>query len=350
MRVITGRNVHQILPTAIRLLRLEGVQRTSRNGDVLQLHEPVTTVYEKPWERVVLWPRRDANPFFHLYEAFWMLDGRNDLAALTRYVSSFGQFSDDGRTLRGAYGHRWRKFFGVDQLADIVDMLDSDKNDRRAVLQMWDTDKDLHKRSKDLPCNMMITFQVATNGTLEMTVFNRSNDIVWGAYGANAVHLSMLHEYMAAAIGITMGRYRQVSVNWHGYLKTLEPMWDLELDAFGDKSDDLAAPLIQGNPYDTFAAIRMESWTQPKLDDAIQWLMRDIDSLYLDSSLKGPRLPMPADMANDEFWVTVHRVLEAHAVYKTQNKDRALCLLEDTPRQDADWVVAAREWLLRRQK
>jgi len=53
-----------------------------------------------------------------------------------------------------------------------------------------------------------------------MTVCNRSNDIIWGCYGANAVHFSMLQEYMAALVGVPVGEYRQFSNNFHAYLDT----------------------------------------------------------------------------------------------------------------------------------
>lgn len=344
MRVIHGRNVHQILPTALRLLRLEGVPRSSRFGDVLQLPDVVATVYDAPWERVLFWPQRDANPFFHLYESLWMLAGRQDLSTLTRYVKSFDQFSDDGKTLRGAYGFRWRQFFSRDQLKVIVDILRENKNDRRAVLQMWDTDRDLGQNKKDLPCNVIATFQM-NFGELELTVFCRSNDIVWGAYGANAVHFSFLHEYMAAAIGVPQGRYTQISVNWHGYLKTLEPVWSIEDVLSGDTID---AGQSEPNPYDgKVRALRMPQWQQDKLDRAVHWTVNDINGLYAGD---GARLPMPLSMANDEFWVTIHRVLEAHKVHKGHGPESAIRFLEGTPIQDADWIVAAKEWLARRIK
>lgn len=345
MRVIHGRNVHQILPTALRLLRLEGVPRPSRFGDVLQLPDMVATVYDAPWERVMFWPQRDANPFFHLYESLWMLAGRQDLETLTRYVKSFSQFSDDGKTLRGAYGYRWRNFFSKDQLPTIVRMLRDNQNDRRAVLQMWDADRDLGQQKKDLPCNTIATFQVNVAGELELTVFCRSNDIVWGAYGANAVHFSFLHEYMAVATGIPQGRYTQISVNWHGYLKTLDPVWSIE-DVLAD--DTLGAEQSEPNPYDDrVRAVRMPQWSQERLDRAVNYIVTDINGLY---NGDGQRLTMPLDMANDEFWVMVHRVLEAHKVHKGSGPEVAMRFLEKDVHLDADWGVAAREWLQRRIK
>ena len=52
-----------------------------------------------------------------------MLDGRNDLEPLTYFVKSMEDFSDDGETLWGAYGWRWRSYFNKDQIAAIIGLL-----------------------------------------------------------------------------------------------------------------------------------------------------------------------------------------------------------------------------------
>ena len=75
-----------------------------------------------------------------------------------------------------------------------------------------------------MPCNLTATFQVNSAGMLDMSVFNRSNDIIWGAYGANAVHFSLLQEYVAAGAGVPLGRYWQISTNWHAYVPILNMM------------------------------------------------------------------------------------------------------------------------------
>ena len=52
---------------------IEATRHESRNGPVLVIEEPVTVCYENPNERVLFNTRRDANPFFHLFESLWML-------------------------------------------------------------------------------------------------------------------------------------------------------------------------------------------------------------------------------------------------------------------------------------
>lgn len=231
MITIEARNVNDALWAGGSMLRQMGVQRDSRNGPVLVAPAPVSTVYMNPVERVMLHPGRDANPFFHLVEALWMLAGRKDLATLTEFVKNMANFSDDGgKTQPGAYGFRWRHQFdyrkgiALDQLQWAVRRLKTDPDDRRVVIQMWDPAADAHAADnggKDVPCNLIALPAIGTDGRLNLTVYNRSNDMVWGAYGANAVHFSVLQEYLAAMIGVPVGQYWQVANNFHAYLTTL---------------------------------------------------------------------------------------------------------------------------------
>jgi thymidylate synthase len=241
VRVIFARNVHEVLPIALRLMADEGVEGPSRNGRVVRLPLPLTTAYLKPCERVLLWRQRDANPFFHFFESLWMLDGRNDVAFMDEFTKGLHQFSDDGQVFNGAYGYRWRRHFGVDQLRIVIDRLRADRNDRRCVIQMWDARHDLGLDSKDLPCNTQAYPQISVDGALDLMVTNRSNDLVWGAYGANAVHFSVLLEYLALAIGVPVGVYYQTSFNAHLYV-----------DRHKDLLMDLSQPAYQMsvNPYE----------------------------------------------------------------------------------------------------
>lgn len=215
-RVILARNVNEALISGIWLLKTEGVQETSRNGPVLVAPGLVVTEYTRPTERVLFSPKRDCNHVFHLMEAIWMLAGRNDVAWLEQFNSGYARYADAG-VVHGAYGHRWRKNFGIDQLPIISAMLKKDPLSRQAVLQMWDfDDKDLDGDWKDRPCNTHVYFD-CRNERLNMTVCCRSNDMLWGAYGANVVHFSILQEVLAAEIGVPVGVYRQMSNNFHVY-------------------------------------------------------------------------------------------------------------------------------------
>lgn len=321
MHVLRVRNVHQALYDGIRLLDRTGEWRQSRNGGVLVCPEPVTTVYSRPLERVIFWPKRDANPFFHLIEAMWMLAGRNDVDILAGYVSRMREFSDDGRTLHGAYGHRWRVHFGFDQLAVIARRLRDDPLDRRCVLGMWDTRVDLDRHGKDLPCNTQIYFRRdGDDGDLDMTVTCRSNDAVWGAYGANAVHFSFLQEAMANWIGCGVGRYWQISNNFHVYESVLS---QIPLGTLNVTPDPYEDGLVEPMPMD----IKMDGLTVQEIDRTLE-------------------RPSPLTMGSKFLSGCVAPMIMAHRAYKNHRHDLALEILEQC--EAPDWRMAAEEWIRRR--
>lgn len=216
MKVITARNVNGALSDAIWYMRMAGEKGTSRNGPVLVAPGPVTTVYSNPTERVLFDPARDCNHVFHLMEALWMIAGENDVSWLLQFNSKFGQYAEQDGKMHGAYGHRWRRHFGGDQIGSIVTKLRSDPHTRQAVLAMWSPEDDLVGDWRDRPCNTHTYFDLR-HGELNMTVCCRSNDIIWGAYGSNVVHFSMLQELIASELGVGVGVYNQMSNNFHLY-------------------------------------------------------------------------------------------------------------------------------------
>lgn len=269
---ITSRNVTGILLSALHKIRTMGFQEESRNGPVSVFPMPVMLTYVEPRERVLFSPVRNANPFFHLMESLWMLAGHDDLAFPVRFNSRFKEYSDDGVRLNGAYGFRWRKHFGRDQIQLVIDELRRNPESRRVVMAMWSVN-DLGMGSKDLPCNTHIYFD-CRGGALNMTVCNRSNDLIWGACGANAVHMSVLQEYIAFAIGKPVGVYRQFTNNLHVYTETFNDeylerlcmdLMDNDLYASGDVRP---APLIRHDLADWNADLR-KFMQNPQTDPAL---------------------------------------------------------------------------------
>ena len=69
----------------------------SRQGPTIGFIDPVLIQYSDPLKRVLLNSARDANPFFHLYEALWMLNGNNDVESLKYFTSKIADLAiDDG--------------------------------------------------------------------------------------------------------------------------------------------------------------------------------------------------------------------------------------------------------------
>ena len=327
---ITANSVSEALSSALRYMQHAGVEESSRNGSVLVAPTPVCTTYRTPTNRVLFSPMRNANPFFHLMEALWMLSGRNDLAWPMFFNKRFKEYSDDGLSIHGAYGDRWRNWFGIDQLKAIVELLRRDANSRRAVLQMWSAESDLLKNGKDVPCNTHIYFDLR-QGKLNMTVCCRSNDLWWGAYGANVVHFSMLQEYLAAWLMVPIGEYRQFSNNFHLYTDVVRRSDLINLAVDVDGHD-----YYRGEVNDPFvAAIAIQTTGVPMSlwDTDLHRFMSDPagDTLYHHDFFNNVAAPMYM------------------AWYDRKNKLNS-GLLSAQAISAPDWRVACVEWINRAEK
>ena len=84
---------------------------------------------------------RNLNPFFALAEFAWLINGSNALKPLQFFIKAYGQFSDDGETLNGAYGFRLRHYFGCDQIEAASNSYGTIPTSRRVVLTLWSADR-----------------------------------------------------------------------------------------------------------------------------------------------------------------------------------------------------------------
>lgn len=321
--VISGRNINDLYPQALHFVQRDGVIEESRAGQVKVVPFPVMTVTEKPMERVLFDEKRDANPFFHLFECLWMLNGDNDGTWLDRFVGDFSsRFGEDDGQIHGAYGKRWRSWFGQDQLDITVERLRSDPKDRRVVISMWSGDDDLQtlqeKPLKDVPCNTHIYPRIV-NGVLDITVCVRSNDVIFGAYGANAVHMTFLQEYLAGRIGVPVGKFYQMSNNWHAYTNSLDKYLE-------------PTPLYT-NFYTTGRVTPRSIMTTPeKWDENLAHFMDDPENCL--------------SVKNMWFYLTARPAWMAHLAYKEKSWKECYDWLECI--EAKDWQVAMHMWITRR--
>jgi hypothetical protein len=165
-------------------------------------------------------------------------------------------------------------------------------------------------------------------------VLNRSNDLIWGAYGANAVHFSFLLEVVAGYLSLPVGTYTQVSMNTHVYERHWKMMEDL-----GQFAPDVTSgeSLSDTDPY---ANGYVEPY--PVMSDPLSF---DQDCvLALEGATRG--------YGNSFFPDVFLPMVEAWRIYK-ENKDQPekridLALKRLDQCKALDWQMAATEWLERR--
>tara|TARA_R110000824_G_scaffold86433_2_gene213854 strand:- start:6205 stop:6804 length:600 start_codon:yes stop_codon:yes gene_type:complete len=199
---------------------------------------------------------------------------------------------------------------------------------------MWDANKDLNRAGVDVPCNTCIYFKIRNNQLL-MTVSNRSNDVIWGTFGANIVHMSMLHEYMASALDVNIGAYTQVSDSFHAYTKVFEEMHSRleEADAF-----DFYSMKHFENPYENRGINHYPMVNTNSIEDWNNELHK-----YLE------RKPFEDMEFDDIFFSHVAVPLQdAWFLHKQGETDDAMSEVQNCIA--TDWSTAGFDWLLRRAK
>lgn len=88
------------------------------------------------------------------------------------------KWADKDGHLELDYGKAWRDFNGVDQMAELIDKLKNNPNDRRMIISGWRPD-----RLKDLSlpcCHMLYQWYVTPDGRLDMIWYQRSVDTMIG--------------------------------------------------------------------------------------------------------------------------------------------------------------------------
>jgi thymidylate synthase len=237
---LKAHNVPEAYTEAYWMIKHHGVEENSRNGRVLTIPEPSIIEIARPLQRVLFDPERNANPFFHVMETIWMLSGSDHVGFPSKFNRTYVNYAEADGTVHGAYGKRWRGHFqpkeigpkfSMDQIQVACALLKKDPESRQVLLSMWDPATDLGATVKDRPCNTHIYFRAKKGGWapspqtgvmlptyyLDMTVCNRSNDLLWGCLGANVVHFTYLQELIAYGAGMDIGTYRVFTNNLHVY-------------------------------------------------------------------------------------------------------------------------------------
>jgi hypothetical protein len=309
------RNVNYALIEMAEDILEQGDKGPSRNGPVISYPHPVTITTMNPMERVLLCPKRRANPFLNLLDGLSILSSVRDVKPLSDIVPRFLNYSDDGVTLRAHYGARLR-----DQVHTAVHMLRQDPSSRRVVMTIWDKNKDLEARSVDIPCNVMVIPRIVRGESLDLTVINRSNDMFWGLLGANIVQFSFLQEYMARMLGVRVGHLHQFSTNLHAYTEFGPGRIYRNIDSIDDEKWENPFHRTIGD-YPTIAPLDLHE-LMPTLDDLFRTLAEgEIPKVGPNMFINSVVLPML------QSW-----------------RERNLECLNDYP--DCDWFVAARMWWL----
>lgn len=188
---------NNVWAAALDRLLTDGVTVSPRGQDTYELPQATYTVDTR--RPVLTIPERGLSYRFMAAEAWWILEGRDDVASIAPYSSKISQFSDDGERFFGAYGPKIAA-----QLPYVVQKLVEDEHSRQAGLTIW---RENPPATRDVPCTVSIFFQLRRDrfGDLYLNchVFMRSSD-AWLGIPYDVFNFSMLTHYVAGFLNQRM--------------------------------------------------------------------------------------------------------------------------------------------------
>jgi len=160
-------------------------------------------------------------PHIAAAEVAWQFMGTKDPAFIVgKAPKLWSKFIEDGE-LKTAYGYRWRKAFGRDQLELVMAELRTNPTNRQLYVSSWDPSSDGlgGPQPKNIPCP--VGFAVSRfRDDLHMTVLVRSSDVFVGLpYDVMGYALTL--DAIAASVGCRPASLHFTLAHPHLY----EPHW-----------------------------------------------------------------------------------------------------------------------------
>lgn len=231
--------------------------------------------------------------FSCLGELFWYLSGSDELDFIQYYIADYRKFSDDKKTLNGAYGKRFYNHRQTyNQIGRVITLLKDKPNTRQAVIQIFDA-HDLVITTEDVPCTCTLQFAVRSE-RLNLVTTMRSNDVYKGL-PHDIFAFTMLQELVARALDIEVGWYKHFVSSMHIY----------------DES------MPQVNSY------LEEGWTDnipmPPMPSGDQWpVVQKV--LGFENSIRKSGVIDTEALTIDEYWKDILRILCIFNLYKERNE------------------------------
>jgi len=194
---------------------------------------PLLTTKRVFWRGVaeeLLWMIKgctDSNELYKKNVHIWDLNGSRE------FLDNRGLSHREVGDLGPVYGFQWRHFGatyidkntdysgqGVDQLANVIDMIKTNPNDRRIVMTAWNP-ADLPQMALP-PCHMFCQFYVC-DGELSCHMYQRSCDIGLGV-PFNIASYSLLTYLIAHVCNLKPGDFVYSLGDAHVYQNHLEPL------------------------------------------------------------------------------------------------------------------------------
>ena len=281
---VTADSLDELLFKTYSLIRKRGVAISPTKG---RAHEITGASLRLTAPRARL-SRTEARAtlFSCLGELLWYLSASNDLKFIKHYIGTYGKYSDDKKTVFGAYGPR---IFGEGdnaQIQRVISLLREKPDTRQAVVQIFDR-RDLLEPHKDIPCTCTLQFMLREN-RLQLLTTMRSSD-AWLGLPHDIFCFTMIQELVARSLGVELGDYKHFAGSLHLYTDDIEKAARFQDE--GIQSKVPMPPMPKEDPW-------------PAVKNLLTFERRARRSC---SSLKDPRESL------DPYWADLATILAIHA-------------------------------------
>ncbi|HSE29649.1 MAG TPA: thymidylate synthase [Candidatus Saccharimonadales bacterium] len=151
-------------------------------------------------------------------EQVWFISGSRKPADFLRdFTGIWDDFTNPNDVVTVAYGYRWRRHFGRDQLGKLIQLLEKDPSSRHGVVVTWDPSDDGLGGAKksNVPCPYTFTVNII-GGRLNLHNIVRSNDMILG-FPHDVAGFALLLAILAQRLGVKPGVYTHSISNAHVY-------------------------------------------------------------------------------------------------------------------------------------
>jgi len=135
-------------------------------------------------------------------------------------IKTDANFAREHGDLGPVYGAQWRNFNGVDQLAQVINLIKHQPESRRMILSAWNP-AEINNMALP-PCHTLIQFYVS-NQKLSLQLYQRSGDIFLGI-PFNIASYALLLEMVAQVTNLEVGEFVHTIGDAHIYINHIDQL------------------------------------------------------------------------------------------------------------------------------
>lgn len=235
-------------------------------------------------------------------ELCWYLRGTNDVQPIAFYISKYQAEAEDDGTVHGGYGPR---LFGSEsgaRFAAVLDLLRTNPESRRAVVQIFDHQDIAGERRRDVPCTCTLQF-LLRGDLLNLVVNMRSNDVYLGL-PHDVFTFTMLQELAARTLDVELGRYVHTVGSLHLYEPHRPGVSEFLSEGWQSTVDPMPA-MPTGDPW-----------------PSVKQLLQAEEQLRLGVPFSDVQLP------DQDYWADLVRILGAWVTHRNGEVEEATAILD----------------------